>query len=54
MKTQVDTHYLNPRLVAIYDLENPWAKETDYYLSLATKDKMNIHKVHGDFTVIKI
>ena len=42
MKTQVDTHYLNPRLVAVYDLENPWAKDTDYYLSLATKEKMNI------------
>ena len=42
MKTQVDTHYLNPRLVAVYDLENPWAKDTDYYLSLATKEKMNV------------
>lgn len=42
MNTPIDTHYLNPRLVAIYDLENPWAKDTDYYLSLATKNKMNI------------
>ena len=42
MKNLADEHYLNPRLVAIYDLENPWAKDTDYYLSLAIKDKMNI------------
>ena len=42
MKHQIDEHYLNPRLVDIYDFENPWAEDTDYYLSLATKNKMNI------------
>ena len=30
-----DTHYEDPRLAAIYDALNPWAADTDFYLSLA-------------------
>lgn len=30
-----DLHYTNSRLVAIYDLDNPWAEDTDFYLTLA-------------------
>ena len=42
MNQSIDEHYINPRLVDIYDLENPWSEDTDYYLSLATKKEMNI------------
>ncbi len=42
MSNTIDKHYTDPRLVAIYDLDNPWSADTDYYLSLATKNKMNI------------
>ena len=42
MQKSIDEHYINPRLVTIYDLENPWSENIDYYLSLATKNKMNI------------
>jgi ubiquinone/menaquinone biosynthesis C-methylase UbiE len=29
-----DLSYEDPRLAAIYDLDNPWAEDTDFYLSL--------------------
>ena len=31
----LDTHYQNPRLVAIYDLDSGWSADRDFYLSLA-------------------
>jgi ubiquinone/menaquinone biosynthesis C-methylase UbiE len=30
-----DLNYEDPRLAGIYDLDNPWAEDTDFYLSLA-------------------
>jgi SAM-dependent methyltransferase len=30
-----DLNYQNPRLAEVYDLDNPWAQDTDFYLALA-------------------
>jgi SAM-dependent methyltransferase len=30
-----DLNYEDPRLAEIYDLDNPWAEDTDFYLALA-------------------
>jgi len=30
-----DLNYADPRLAKIYDLDNPWAEDTDFYLALA-------------------
>ena len=30
-----DLNYEDPRLAEIYDLDNPWAEDTDFYLSMA-------------------
>ena len=30
-----DPHYEDPRLVALYDLDNPWSADTDFYLGLS-------------------
>ena len=30
-----DTHYINPKLVEIYDLDSGWSLDRDFYLSLA-------------------
>ncbi|MEL6408587.1 MAG: class I SAM-dependent methyltransferase [Chloroflexota bacterium] len=35
--TQLDTHYTEPRLVDIYDIENPRGIDTDFYLNLANE-----------------
>ena len=32
---QLDLHYVDPRLVALYDLENTSRADTDFYLQLA-------------------
>lgn len=34
--TKVDLHYIEPRLVALYDIENARGPDTDFYLSLAS------------------
>jgi SAM-dependent methyltransferase len=31
----LDLHYVDPRLVALYDLENPRGSDTDFYVALA-------------------
>ena len=31
----LDQHYVNPRLVELYDLDSGWSEDRDYYLSLA-------------------
>jgi SAM-dependent methyltransferase len=31
----LDTHYVDPRLVALYDIENPRGADTDFYIQLA-------------------
>jgi SAM-dependent methyltransferase len=33
--TKLDLHYVDPRLVALYDIENPCGADTDFYLRLA-------------------
>jgi SAM-dependent methyltransferase len=33
--TKLDLHYVDPRLVALYDIENPRGADTDFYLRLA-------------------
>ena len=32
---KLDEHYVNPRLVALYDIENPPGADTDFYIRLA-------------------
>lgn len=34
---EVDGHYTDPRLVALYDTDNPRGADTDFYLSLAER-----------------
>ena len=34
---KLDRHYVDPRLVALYDLENKRGADTDFYLKLATE-----------------
>lgn len=33
----LDLHYVDPRLVALYDIENPRGADTDFFLELATE-----------------
>ncbi len=35
----LDNHYINPKLASIYEIDSGWAKDSDFYLSLASKDK---------------
>ena len=35
MFIHLDEHYINPKLAEIYDLDSPWSKDRDFYLSLA-------------------
>lgn len=35
--TQLDDHYTNPRLVDLYDIENPLGADTDFYRGLAAE-----------------
>lgn len=32
---QLDPHYTDPRLAALYDLDSPWAEDTDFYIRQA-------------------
>jgi 2-polyprenyl-3-methyl-5-hydroxy-6-metoxy-1,4-benzoquinol methylase len=34
---KLDQHYVDPRLVALYDLENPRGADTDFYIGLAAE-----------------
>ncbi|MCE7980259.1 MAG: class I SAM-dependent methyltransferase [Caldilinea sp. CFX5] len=34
---KLDQHYIDPRLVALYDRDNPRGADTDFYLALATE-----------------
>src|ERR1700746_423268 len=34
-KMTKDLNYEDPHLAEIYDLDNPWAEDTDFYLALA-------------------
>lgn len=34
---KLDEHYVNPRLVDLYDIENPRGADTDFYVNLATE-----------------
>ncbi len=34
---KLDEHYVNPRLVELYDIENPRGADTDFYVSLAAE-----------------
>ena len=35
--TKLDLHYVNPRLVDLYDIENPRGADTDFYIQLAAE-----------------
>jgi SAM-dependent methyltransferase len=35
--TKLDLHYTDPRLVALYDIENPRGADTDFYVQLAAE-----------------
>jgi hypothetical protein len=34
---KLDAHYVDPRLVALYDRDNPRGVDTDFYLALASE-----------------
>ena len=36
IKMKLDLHYIDPRLVELYDRDNPRGPDTDFYLALAT------------------
>lgn len=38
----MDTHYQNPRLTALYDLDSGWSTDRDFYLSLAAGSRKSI------------
>ena len=40
---KLDLHYVDPRLVALYDIENPRGADTDFYLGLAAE--LNAHRI---------
>lgn len=37
-----DLHYHEPRLAEVYDLDNPWGEDTDFYLALASQDSCHV------------
>lgn len=37
-----DTHYENPKLAELYDLDSPWSSDRDFYLSLAGPPRQKI------------
>ena len=37
-----DTHYENPKLAEIYDVDSPWSVDRDFYLSLAWSSRQSI------------
>ncbi len=41
--TKLDAHYVDPRLVDLYDLENPRGADTDFYLGLAAE--LDAHRI---------
>jgi SAM-dependent methyltransferase len=41
--TRLDRHYVDPRLVELYDIENPRGADTDFYVRLA--DKLDAHQI---------
>jgi SAM-dependent methyltransferase len=41
--TRLDQHYVDPRLVELYDIENPRGADTDFYVHLATD--LNAHTI---------
>lgn len=40
---KLDLHYVDPRLVELYDRDNPRGVDTDFYLALATE--INAHRI---------
>jgi SAM-dependent methyltransferase len=40
---KLDAHYVDPRLVALYDIENPRGADTDFYAGLA--DEISAHRI---------
>jgi SAM-dependent methyltransferase len=40
---KLDAHYVDPRLVELYDIENPRGADTDFYLSLAAE--LDAHRI---------
>src|SRR4051812_49120790 len=41
--TKLDQHYVDPRLVEFYDIENPRGADTDFYLGLAAE--LDAHRI---------
>jgi SAM-dependent methyltransferase len=37
-----DKHYLDPRLVEVYDFDSPWSADRDFYFNLAGAPPLNI------------
>lgn len=42
MSTELPLHYVDPKLASIYDLQNPHAADTNFYLELAGVTKLRI------------
>jgi hypothetical protein len=45
---RLDEHYTNPRLVDLYDIENPLGADTDFYLGLA--DELDARRIEERWT----
>ncbi len=43
IKMKLDLHYVDPRLVELYDRDNPRGVDTDFYLALAAD--LNAHRI---------
>lgn len=42
MKVVTDSHYQDPRLVKLYDIDSPWSADRDFYLALARQPNQAI------------
>ena len=39
---EVDEHYANLRLAELYDLDSPWAEDTDFYIAAAGSEAIDV------------
>jgi 2-polyprenyl-3-methyl-5-hydroxy-6-metoxy-1,4-benzoquinol methylase len=51
---RVEKHYTDPRLVELYDIENPWSDDSDFYVSIIDNNKKRILDIGCGTGVISI
>ena len=42
LKTMLDRHYANQKLVELYDLDSPWSPDREFYLQLAAPTRQSV------------